>query len=129
MTIPRPADAHGSTFTFSGFTANIISIKPGGLKRAAIAATHLGTTAVHDFVPATLLDAGEVTIECEFDPASIPPITGASTSLAILFNGTVPATWSWAAAFMTGWTPGTVKSGDKITASATFKLTSYPTIA
>jgi hypothetical protein len=129
MTIPAAADAHGSTLTFSGLTMHQISIKPPSLKRAAIDSTHMGSATVMESIPAKLYDAGQVTVDGEFDPATVPPIGGAETSLAILFAATVPATWTWARAIMTDFAIGELKSGGKFTCSATFKLSSVPVIS
>lgn len=128
MTIPAAADGHGSTFTFGAFAANIISIAAPTMKRNAIDTTHLGSVDVMESIPAKLVDAGEVSIDCEFDPASLPPIQDAEGALAITFDSTVPATWTWARAFCTSVKLPNVKSGEKLTASLTFKLSSIPAI-
>ncbi len=129
MTIPAAADAHGSTLTFSGLTMHQIAIKPPSMKRAAIDSTHLGSTSVMESIPAKLYDAGQVSVDGEFDPAAVPPIAGSEASLAIYFASTVPATWTWARAIMTDFAIGEVKSGGKFTCTATFKLSSVPSIS
>jgi hypothetical protein len=129
MTIPAAADSHGSTFTFSGFVAHITGINPPTLTRKPIDSTHLGSSTVMESIPSKLYDAGEVSVDCEFDPASVPPIGGTEASLAIYFAATVPVTWTWARAIMTSFKIGPIKSGDKFTASASFKLSSVPQIS
>ena len=129
MPIPAPADAKGSTFTFSGFSANIITIDPPGMTRAAIEVTHLGTSQVKNYIPAKLAEAGDVSITFEFDPSQVPPILNAAASLSIYFASSVPQTWTWTNAFMTAYNPESLEVGKKFVAKATFKLPSFPTIS
>jgi hypothetical protein len=129
MTIPAAADTHGSTLTFSGLTMHQISIDPPTMKRKAIDSSHLGSTSVMESIPAKLYDAGQITLHGEFDPATVPPMLAAESALAILFATTVPATWTWARAILTDFQIGSLKSGDKATCSATFKLSSVPVVS
>lgn len=129
MTIPRPADGHGSTLTYAGLVGNIISISAPSQKRNAINATHLGSVDTEDFIPAKLIDAGEITIDVEFDPSAAYPIQGAAQPLGITWAATVPATWTWPVAFVTSVKLPSVKSGEKLTASLSFKLTGIPAIS
>jgi hypothetical protein len=129
MTIPRPADGHGSTLIFAGFLANIISIATPTMKRNAIDATHLGSVDTMDAIPAKLIDAGEVSIDVEFDPALVPPIQGTAQTLAIQWASTVPATWTWPSAFVTSVKLPNVKSGEKLTATIGFKLIGLPVVS
>lgn len=129
MTIPRPADGHGSSLTFGGFNANIISIDPAALKRAAIDSTHLGTTDAMDAIAAKLVDPGEVSCSLQFDPSALPPIQGDPGVLTITFASETEKTWSWANAFFTSFKPDSVKTGGLMTATATIKVTCLPTIS
>jgi hypothetical protein len=129
MTIPRKRDAHGSSLTFSGLEANIIEITPGGASRAAIAATHLGTQDAEDFVPAALVNAGEVSCTIELDPDAdwTALIQGDEAQLVVTFPD--GSTWTWATAFVKDFKPAALKTGDGMTASVSFQLNCLPTIA
>lgn len=128
MPIPNAADGHGLTMTFSGFSANIISLSGPNLARESIEKTHMGTVDWKEFMPADLADAGEVTVECEFAPDALPPILGATGALAITWGSTEADVWT-CDAFMTGFQVNAGETGARMTASATFKLTGEPVVS
>jgi hypothetical protein len=128
MPIPNAADGHGLTMTFSGFSANIISLSGPNLARESIEKTHMGTVDWKEFMPADLADAGEVTVECEFAPDALPPIHGATGALAITWGSPEADVWT-CDAFMTGFQVNAGETGARMTASATFKLTGDPVVS
>ena len=101
----------GATVTFatSSFTANVTDIGISGLSRESIDTSHLGTTANRTFMPGSLVDAGELEMEIQFDPDNYPPIAAAAETITITFPlssaGTTEATWA-ATGFATGFTAG-----------------------
>ncbi len=129
MPIPAPSDVHGSSLTFPGLAANIITIDPPEFARAAIDVTHLASTDTKDYIPAKLYEAGEVSLTIELDPSATPPIQEAVGSLVILFKTTAPQTWTFANSFCTKFQPESLESGKKATAKVSFKLTRKPVIA
>jgi hypothetical protein len=128
MAIPNAADGHGLTMTFSGFSANIVSLSGPNLSRESIDKTHMGTTNWKEFMPADLADAGEVSMEVEFAPDALPPILGATGALAITWGSVEADVWT-CQAFMTGFSVSAGESGARMMASATFKLTGAPAVS
>lgn len=61
----------GTTITFgSAFLGSILSIDWGGLNRAKLSTSHMGTTnGWMTYLPSDLKDPGELTIEVFFDPS------------------------------------------------------------
>lgn len=131
---------HGTTFAIQTGSpldyetiAEVTNITPPNLARDAVDATHTASEeGWREFIPG-LKDAGEVSIELNFVPGSD------STDLLMeAFNAAEPVTckitfpdspateWTFAA-IMTGFeTEAPVD--DKMTATATFKLTGKPTL-
>lgn len=122
----------GTTITFgtSGFAARLMDVDWGGIKRAAVQTTHMGTTSNHSFMPGDLVDRGEIGLTFHFDPSLTPPIASAIETVTItwpvpagLTNG---ATWA-ASCFMTDYKPG-AKIETLMEATATLKVTGAITI-
>ena len=128
MTIPNAADGHGTTLTFSGLVANMISIDGPSFSREQIDTTHLGTTVTKTSTPADLFDAGEISVEIEFDPSYIVPIDGTTGSLAVRWAGATPATWTWSSAYCTSFKTG-AQTGQRLAATVGFKLNGKPVIS
>jgi len=124
----------GTTVTFTGFTANVTNIAPGGSDRESIDTTHLETAVAaantlgsKTYIPADLSDAGEIVITGHFNPGYSAPIEGAPGSLVITFPSTT--TWTAAAAFVTNYTPGSIDVNGLMTFSMTFKISGGIVIA
>lgn len=90
----------------------------------------MGTTTNHTFMPADLVDRGEINLTFHFDPSLTPPIASAAETVTVrwptpagLSNG---ATWV-ATCFMTNYTPG-AQIGELMTATATLKVSGAVTI-
>lgn len=118
------------SFGTSAFSARLVEVEWGGLKRASIQTTIMGTTSNHTFMPGDLVDRGELNLTFHFDPSLTPPIAGAIETVTITFP--VPAGLtngaSWAAScFMTDYKPSS-KIETLMEATATLKITGAITI-
>jgi hypothetical protein len=131
------AIGHGTTFAKSDMggtpvytaLADVISIEGPGLTRDTVDATHMGSTERFREFVGGLRDAGEVTIELNFDPggtAQIALVASYRSDSAINYRITFPDATIWEfAAFVTSISP-TTPLDDKMTLSAGFKLTGKP---
>jgi hypothetical protein len=79
----------GTTVTFgtSSFTLSKTEVSTSGESRDAIETTHLGTTGYKTFIPADLVDGGEMTIRGQFLGDETPPISGAAETATIDWSG------------------------------------------
>ena len=118
---------NGTTITFatSSFAANLLSVGGPGSSRQSIETSHMGTTVNHTFIPDDLVDNGEVSIELEFDGYDSPPIAELVETVTINWGGTGD-TYAFSG-FMTNYEP-TAPMGDRMTATATLKVTGAITI-
>ena len=101
------------------FLAEVLSIDGPNLARESIETSHLCTTGAKTFMPGTLYDPGELTIEMAYNPATPPPIDEPPEEFTITFPGGTVMTGT---GFMTGFEPS-IPLEDKMTASVTLKLT------
>lgn len=119
-------------FGTSGFTMQLIDVKPPNPKRKTIETSHMGTAAPAagvvgnaTFLPGDIVDGGEVTLSGHFNPSSLPPIHGAIETVTITYpvpaGLTNPATWVFSA-MVTGFDP-TVPLEDKMMVDVTLKVT------
>jgi len=127
------AVGHGSTLTFSGFTAAIRSIGATTQTREVVDASHLGLSDYQRKVMGGLVDPGGFTCEFIFDPADgtnmtsvcIPAITGTSAvSTTITFpkgGNTNGATFS-GKTFVSSWDTPELTSDGLMTANVTFSF-------
>ncbi len=112
---------HGGVLTFAGFTSEIVGISGPSLARDSIDTTHHGTgNNFRTFIPG-LVDPGELTIDCHFDPTETPGIDGNAAVLKITWPDTGSTKFQATEAFITGFDI-TDPIDDKMTASVTFKL-------
>ncbi len=72
-------------FTKSNFQANIISAKWGGIKRSATDITKMAQSYAQ-FTPVTVSDAGEITLEIQFNPDQVPPIVSDAEDVYFVFS-------------------------------------------
>lgn len=118
----------GAVLVFSGFTYEITAMSISGLSREAIDTTNLATTAngvgSKTYIGGDLSDPGELSVEGHFNPDDSPPIEGASGVGTITFAET--ATWA-ASMFLTAF-DFDIPLEEKMTFTATFKLTGQITI-
>jgi len=117
----------GSEFTFSGITAELLDISGPGIERGAIDVSHMTTVDAHVFIGKALVDYGEVKLELAFDGElpTTPMSNTTAASMAIKWGmGESCKTWSFNA-LMTKFEPKAPLE-DKMTASATFKISGKP---
>lgn len=78
----------GTTITFdSGFFAEIVDTNLNDMSREPIRSSHFGTTTGHTFIPADLVDFGELEVEIHYDPDLRPPIDDAAATCTITVTG------------------------------------------
>lgn len=118
----------GSYIEFaSGFFAKILDITPPGMSRESIQSSHMLTPDnAHTFIPAKLVDYGELTVEMQFDPDVVPPIDSDPETITIHFPDSGGTTWEFEG-FMTGYEPSDPLE-DLMVATATIKVTGKVTI-
>jgi len=110
----------GLTFTFTNVTYPILSFDGPNLTRASIEASKMATTSYMDFLQASLVDGGDISMEVEYD-GNLPltAMTAAASSFTITCSNAEAVTGN---GFMTGFSPS-VPLEDKMTATCTFKCT------
>lgn len=122
----------GTTVLFgtSSFSADVLNVSWSGISRESINTSHMGTTNDHTFMPADLVDNGEISMEIAFIGTLSPPIitNGAAETITIDWaGGSTGHKWS-ASAFQTGFEiNGPLE--DKMTATLTLKVTGAVSIA
>jgi hypothetical protein len=115
------------TFGTSSFAPTVRSISIGEMTREAIEDSHLATGGQKTFIPSDLVDAGEFTMEIEWDQSAgvFPPVTAAAETVTITFpmkpgqsttRGTLAGT-----AFLTSAGGINVANGELMVASVTVK--------
>ena len=119
-------DGHGSTLTFAGLTGNIISIEGASATREQIDTTHLGSL-TKTSSPAALVDYGEMSVEIEYNYASLPPIAATTGTMTIVWA--TGSTWTYSAAYCISFQPSGAQSGQRITATVSFKLNGAPVVS
>ena len=118
-------------FLTSGFSAEIMDIDGPSPSRGSIDVTHqgVGTPSAGQFgnrlfIPEDLVDGGEVTLSCHFNPDTVPPVHGANETVQITWpkasGDTSAATWSFPG-HVTNY-PVSAPLGDKMTADVTVKV-------
>jgi hypothetical protein len=114
------SSGHGVTITWEGgILSEILNVTPTGWSRAALNTSHSGTTGGMTFVPADLINYGEVQVEVNLNTSASPPFTQAAETCTITFPG--GATYS-GSAFMTGWSASVVAAPEEQIMTSTFTL-------
>ena len=122
-------------FGTSAFSANVISLDGPNISRESIETSHLGTVDNMTFLQASLSDAGEISLEIEFDPDLTPPIGTTTTPVG---TETITVTWplpsgqstaaTWAfSGFATSYSGG-ASNGERMTGTLALKITGDITI-
>jgi hypothetical protein len=116
----------GATATYTALTGPLMSIDMNLYSRESVQTSHLGTTTAHTYIPGSLYDPGEITLELQVETgvAYGTPATASASSLVIAWTTGVSVT---ASAFMTGlsWN---IPLEELQICTATFKLTGAITI-
>ena len=124
-------DGGDPTETFTA-VAEVFSITGPGRSRESIDATHLDSdNGYREFIPGGVIDGGEVTIELNYIPATSDVlITALENTAAGNFRITHPnliaLTFS---GFCTAYEVGPITVDEKLTLTATFKITGQPTLS
>ena len=109
--------------------AEVTNITWPGYKRDAIEVTYMDSASQFREYIAGLMDAGEVSVEINWVPSATDPILAAMTAgvgqFKIQYNGGVNIVFK---AVVTGWSTQS-PLGEKLSGTATFKLTGVPTWA
>jgi len=109
--------------------AEVTNITWPGYKRDAIDVTYMDSASSFREYIAGLIDAGEVSVEMNWVPSATDPILAAMTAgvgqFKIQYNGGVNIVFR---AIVTGWSTQS-PLGEKLSGTATFKLTGVPTWA
>ena len=114
----------GISIAFAGgFLAEILNVGDQGMERAAIEASHMGSSQ-HEFLPGKLPNWGSLECEIAFDPTQKPPLDGAAETVTI----TYPDGTTWArTGFMSGF-QYQAPFEDRMTATASIKFTGDLTV-
>ena len=121
----------GSTLTIGNFTAHIISISHGGLERASVPTSHLGTSGGQTFLEGDTYDPGSVDVEYHVDTEdpdsnlNKAPYLDAAADLTInlpLATGDSTAAKVVASGFVTSASPLTINFEELVVGSMTIKL-------
>lgn len=121
-------DGSGSTISYGGTAVgNVTSISWSGMERAMIDVTNLDTVDAKAFLAASLYDAGSVTCEIDTIDDSVVSLLTTLVSDATAPAGQLVITITGVGAFtvdalVTSCDPLNVTSGEKVTASVTFKV-------
>lgn len=92
---------HGATVTFgtTSHAFNWTNINAGTISKPAVPTSHLGTTGEMTFIAGDLIDAGEATIQFQFDSGNnLPAMSTAAETVTITWPTTTgqtsPATYA-----------------------------------
>ena len=124
---------HGMTVTFgsSGFTAEILDVKPPEASKNKIDRSHHGSTDVRSFTPEALAQWGGCEMTIIFDPAVTPPIGDGgylTETITIGYPDSAASSWSFTG-WMAGYSPNAIPIDDKATARISIDLEDKPTIS
>jgi len=115
-------DGTGATITFatSTFTAELLDLSWDGRTRDALKSTHMGTSGSHTYIPADLVDGGELTATFHFN------CTDATATLLGAVAETITVGWasgrSWAASMFCTEITASAKIGEVMQQTAKFKV-------
>jgi hypothetical protein len=123
----------GTTLTWNGAIADVVSISAPSVSAATLDTTNLAS--IHRTFIAGTIDSGEMSVEIMYDPMSDTDLEDAWDNTAITAPAAAAAviTFSDSATFtfqaiMTGFSAN-IAIDDKVTASLTFKITGAVTVA
>ena len=101
----------GATIGFgtSSWTGNIQSMSWGGISRKEVPTSHLLTVGGETFIVGDLYNAGELTVEIQYDPDDRPPWDQVAETITITYpipSGQGSGATHAATGFIKDWTPG-----------------------
>jgi predicted secreted protein len=125
----KVGDGGSPTEVFTVLSAEVRLQAPGGYSRDAVDASHTQSPDQFREYIAGMMDAGEVSIELNFVPAAADEIVALVVAGKQNYQILFPARCTWTfAAICTNYQPST-PIDDKMTATATFKVSGKPTLA
>jgi len=108
----------------SGFFAEILNFRWGGISREVISTSNASTTGFHTKIPSTLLNGGQVEVELIFDPELdwTAAMSAAAEAVVVTYADPAPASTDSFSAFASGFQiEGPLE--DKMTATVTLETT------
>jgi len=71
----EPLVSTGTTFNFSGlgFSAKVVDLTPPNESLEPLNVSHMGSTGHHKYIPAKLVEGGDLTLNIQWDPSQTPP--------------------------------------------------------
>jgi hypothetical protein len=134
MALVTHSQTKGAITFSSGFFAEIINIDWSGVKREVLDCTNMSIAASGAsfgnkiFIPSVYIDPGELGIEINFNPDTIPPIGSAAGAFSLALGGdTVQATWA-GTGFLYEFAPKMPLDGKVMTATAKLRVTGAVTV-
>ncbi|SRR5258708_4055734 len=102
MALVTHSQTKGSITFSTGFFAEILNIDWSGIKREVLDVTNMSVAAAGGgafgnkiSIPSIYIDPGELSVELQFNPDTLPPIGSASGAFTLTLGGdTTPATWA-----------------------------------
>lgn len=114
-------DGHGTTVTWSGFTANLISVDGPSRERGAIDTTVMSAQTAMTYIAAALYDGGSMDLTVEYNGDETIPIGGAATEITIAWAGQSTGYKTQFTGFMTAFSPSAA-IGERITGKVSCKV-------
>lgn len=74
MSAPQVSTGISFTFADSGFTANFVDVTPPNKTREALNVSHMLTQGYHKYIPAKLIEGGELSCSIQYDAGQEPPL-------------------------------------------------------
>lgn len=120
----------------SGFLAEILNIDWSGIKREVLDATNMSIAAAAAgafgnkiSIPSFYVDPGEITVEINFNPDTLPPIASAAETTTVKVGGDTSAQATWVgSAFMYDFAPKMPMDGKVMTATCKIKFSGNVTV-
>ncbi len=119
----------------TSFLAEILNIDWSGIKREALDCTNMGVAAAGGgkfgnklFIPSFYVDPGELSVEIQFQPDTLPPIASAAETVTVkLGNSSTQASWA-GSGFMVDFAPKAPLDGTVMRATCKIKFSGNITV-
>lgn len=109
----------GASLTFSGFTYPILSMDGPNVSRNVIEASKMATSTWHEFMPGSLRNPGQLSLEVEYDGEMALALWTTAQAVTVTYSNAAPLAGT---GFLVEFTPS-VPLEDKMTASAVIQMT------
>ena len=117
----------GTTVTFSGWSGDVTGVRWNGIEVPIIDMSHMGTSAWKTFIAGDLKDGGTVEVDLLFADDAIVPLVGTTQTLTMKRAGQA-TNGKWAASCIFQSFSAVVPFEDRMTATATFKVSGEVTL-